>query len=69
MISLTSAVQALVYLLVVGLIASLCLWLVRRLRLPEPFARVADAVIAVAAVLICVAVLLSFVSGTPIFRP
>lgn len=69
MISLSAAVTLIVYLVVAGLIFALLFWLVGYVGLPEPFNKVARVVLAVLAVLVLIGLLLSLVTGTPIFRP
>ncbi len=69
MISLSGAVQMLVYLIVAGLIFGLLWWLIGYCGLPAPFDRVARVVLAVLAVLVLIGLLLTFVGGQPIFRP
>lgn len=69
MISLSAAVMVLVYLIVAGLVFWLLWWLVGYVGLPEPFNKVAHVVLAVAAVLVCIFILLSLVGGQPVFRP
>jgi uncharacterized membrane protein len=68
MISLEGAIVAIVYLIVAGIIFYLLHWLISYVGIPEPFSKVARIVLAVLAVLVVVGVLLSFVSGRPIFR-
>lgn len=69
MISLSGAVTVVVYLLVAGLVFGLLFWLVGYCGLPEPFNKVARVILAVLAVLVLIGLLLSLVSGQPIFRP
>lgn len=68
MIDLGSVVTIVVYLLVAGLVLWLLHWLITYVGLPEPFAKVARIVLAVVAVLIAIGVLLSLLSGQPLFR-
>ena len=68
MISLSSLVLVVVYLLIAGLISWLLWWLIGYCNVPEPFARVARVVVAVFAVLVVVGVLLHLV-GVEIVRP
>jgi len=68
MISLSAMVTVIVYLIVAGLIFWLLWWLVGYVGLPEPFRKVANVVLAVAAVLVIIGILLSLVSGQQIFR-
>ncbi len=69
MISLTALVGVVVYLIIAGLIFGMLWWLVNYINLPEPFKKVANVVIAIAAVLVVIGILLSLVGGTPVFRP
>jgi cytochrome b subunit of formate dehydrogenase len=68
MISLSAMVTVIIYLIVAGLVFWLLWWLVGYVGLPEPFRRVANVVLAIAAVLVVIGVLLSLVSGQQIFR-
>lgn len=68
MISLSSAINVVVMLIVAGLIFGLLWWLVDYCGIPEPFHKVAKVVLAVLAVLVVIGILLSLVSGTPVFR-
>jgi uncharacterized protein YhhL (DUF1145 family) len=65
--SIESIVRVIVYLIVAGLILYLLHWLVGYVNLPEPFAKVARIVLAVAGVLILIGVLLS-IAGHPVVR-
>lgn len=58
-------VQLVVYLLVVGAIVGLLLWLVNYTEVPEPFNKWARIVIVVISVLIIIYVLLGLVGETP----
>lgn len=69
MISLTAIVTTVVYLIVVGLVFWLLWWLIDYVGMPEPFRKIATVMLAVAAVLVCIFVLLSLVSGQPLLRP
>lgn len=69
MISTSAAVSAIISLVVAGLIFGLLYWLIGVCKIPEPFNNVARVILAVLAVLVCIGILLSFVSGTPVFRP
>lgn len=69
MISLSGAVQVLIYLIVAGLIFGLLWWLVGCCGLPEPFDKVCRVVLAVLAVLVLIGILLTFAGSQPIFRP
>ena len=69
MISLSAAVAIVVYLVIAGLIFFLLHWLIGYCGVPEPFGKVARIVLAIMAVLVIIGLLLSFVSGQPVFRP
>jgi len=60
-----SLVQFVIYIVVVGLIVGLLLWLIDNVPIPEPFHRVARIAIIVIGVLIVVLLLLSLISGGP----
>jgi hypothetical protein len=66
MFSIEGLVYAVVYLLVLGLICWLLIFLVDYVNPPEPFKKVAKAAIVIIAVLIIIFLLLGFVSGRPI---
>ncbi len=68
MISLSAAVTAVVYLIVVGLVFWLLWWLVDYVGPPEPFRKIANVILAILAVMVIIGILLSLVSGQPIFR-
>ena len=65
---ITSLVSIVIYLLVIGLIVWLLLFLVDYVPVPEPFNRVPKIVIMVAAVLIVILLLLSLVAEGPGLR-
>lgn len=69
MISLSAAVSILLYIIVAGLVFGLLWWLVDYVGLPAPFAKVAHVILAILAVLVIISMLLSLVSGQPVFRP
>lgn len=69
MISISSLVSVVIYLIAAGLIFGLLIWLIDYCKTPEPFNRVAKVIVAVLAVLVVISVLLGLVGGTPIFRP
>jgi len=66
MISLSGAVTLIMYLVVAGLIFWLLWWLVNYLAPPEPFAKIANVVLAVLAVCVIISILLSLVGGGPL---
>ena len=68
MISIGHVVWAVVVLIVVGLIFWLLWWLVSYVGLPAPFDKVARVLLAVAAVIVCILVLLSMI-GVVAFGP
>lgn len=69
MISLSAALTLILYLVVGGLVFWLLWWLVGYCGLPQPFDKVARVILAVLAVLVLCSLLLSLVSGQPVFRP
>ena len=66
-ISGDSAIQSVLYLIVIGVIFGLLWWLIAYCGLPAPFDKVVRVIIAVAAVIICINILLGLV-GHPLFR-
>jgi len=64
-LGIENLVQIIVYLLVVGGIFWLLLWLIGYFGLPEPFAKIAKGIIMIVGVLILINLLLGFV-GSPI---
>jgi hypothetical protein len=69
MLSLTGLVAIVVYLIIAGLVFWLLWWLLGYVNPPEPFKKVGTVILAIAAVLVIIGILLSLVSGTPVFRP
>lgn len=69
MFSLQKLVRTIVYLVVAGLIFYLLYWLVHFIGLPAPFAKVADVVLAIFAVLVIIGVLLDLAGIYPIKGP
>jgi hypothetical protein len=65
-LSLGSLVELVIYLLVVGGVLWLLLWLVAYIGVPEPFSKVAKIIIMIVGVLILINVLLGF-AGSPMF--
>lgn len=65
MITLSSLVSCILFIIIAGLIWWLLLWLVQYVGLPEPFAKVAKIVLAIAAVFVLIAVLMSL-AGHPL---
>ncbi len=66
-ISGDAVIHSLVYLIVLGVIFGLLWWLLAYIGLPAPFDKVARVILAVAAVIVCINVLLA-IAGHPIFR-
>jgi hypothetical protein len=56
--------NAIVWICCVALIIWLCYWLVGKLAIPEPFNKVAYAVIAIVSVVLCIRILFRF-AGNP----
>ena len=69
MISLSGAVAVIMYLVIGGLIFGLLWWLISYIDPPEPFKKVANVILMVLAVMVCIGILLSLVGGQPLFRP
>ncbi len=69
MISISSAVEIIIRLVVAGVIFGLLWWLVNYIDPPEPFKKVATVVLAVLAVLVAITILLSLVGYGPVFKP
>jgi len=68
MISLSAAVTVIIYLIVAGLIFGLLWWLVGYIQVPEPFNKFLRVALAILAVLVIIGILLSLVTGQPLFR-
>lgn len=62
-----AVVNAIIYIIVFGLIFWLLHWLLSYVAIPDPFAKVAKVVLAVAAVIILINCLL-MLAGRPLFR-
>lgn len=69
MISISAATSVVLYLVVGGLIFWLLFWLVDSIGLPEPFHKVARAILIVLVVFVLIGILLSVLGGQPLFRP
>jgi hypothetical protein len=74
MISISTAVTIVVYLLVGALVFGLLYWLVGAVAGvvgpgAEPFIKVARVILLILAVLVIIGILLSLVGGQPLFRP
>ena len=65
-LSLGGLMETVIYLIIVGGVLWLLLWLVGYVGLPEPFAKVAKIIIMVVGVIILINVLLGL-AGTPMF--
>jgi len=63
-ITSTNLLNALIWLVIGGVIFGLCHWLIGYVGVPEPFNKVAKVIIAVIAVVICINALLTIV-GRP----
>jgi hypothetical protein len=66
-ISGDAVIHSLIYLIVLGVIFGLLWWLISYVGLPAPFDRVARVILAVAAVIVCINVLLG-IAGHPFIR-
>lgn len=66
-ISSESIIQTLIYLVCIGLVFWLLWWLIQYIALPEPFAKVARVILALAAVVILINILLSM-AGHPLIK-
>jgi len=62
-----SVIHAMIYLIVLGVIFWLIWWLLSYIGLPAPFDKVARVILALAAVVVCINVLLS-IAGHPLIR-
>ena len=69
MISLSAMVSVIIYLIVAGLVFWLLWWLINYVGLPEPFHKIANVILAIAAVLVIIGILLSLTTGQPLFKP
>ena len=73
MISISAAVTLIVYLLIVGMVFGLLLFLInytaREFPTVAPFAGAARVILMILAVLVLIGILLSLVGSAPIFRP
>jgi len=67
MLSLSAVVAAIMYIIVAGLVFWLLWWLVGYIGLPEPFKKVANVILAVAAVFVLISILMGL-AGHPIVR-
>jgi hypothetical protein len=65
---LSALVYLVLYVVIVGLICGLLLWLVDTVGIPEPFHKVARVAIIVVGVLIVIVLLLQMIEGTPVPR-
>lgn len=69
MISLSFLATIVVGVIVAGLIFGLLWWLIDFCKLPEPFARIAKVILAIAAVLLLIGLLISLATGQALFKP
>ena len=60
-------ISAIIYIVILGIVFWLLWWLVNYINPPEPFKKVANVVLAVAAVLVLIGVLMG-IAGHPIIR-
>jgi hypothetical protein len=58
-----SVIHGLIYLIVIGVVFWLLWWLINYIALPEPFAKVARVILAIAAVIILINILLGLAGG------
>lgn len=68
MLSLGSLVSFVIHLVIAGLVLWLLWWLVQFINPPEPFRKVVQVVLAVAAVLVAIGLLLGL-AGRPVIVP
>lgn len=66
-ISGDALVHSILFLIILGVIFGLLWWLVNYIALPEPFGKVLRVILAIAAVVVCINVLLSL-AGHPLIR-
>jgi hypothetical protein len=69
MIPLGAIVQAVIWLIIAGIIVWLLWWALNRIDPPEPFKKVAEIVIVLGSVIVVIVILVSLATGTPVFRP
>ena len=69
MISLTWLASILIWLLVIGLIFGLIVWVVSVIGVPEPYAKIIRVILAVIFIIIVIILLLNLIEGITIFRP
>lgn len=67
-LSIESLVSVVIYLLILGAVIWLLLFIVGKVAPPEPFGRIITTIIYVVAALILIVMLLGFVSGSPIIN-
>lgn len=67
MFSLEAIVGAIFVLIIAGLIFFLLYWLVENVGIPEPFHKLARAILLIAAVFVCIAILMQL-AGHPLVR-
>jgi hypothetical protein len=75
MISLQAAAAVILYLIIGALIFGLLWWLIDKVgaviggEAGQPFIKIAKIILLILAVFVCIGILLSLVTGTPLFRP
>lgn len=69
MISITTVVHVVLYLIGCGLIFALLNYLIDYIKVPEPWNRGAKIALVVLGVLILIYLILSFMNGVPLFVP
>lgn len=65
---LSTLMNIVLYLIIIGAVCWLLWWLVGYIGLPEPFNKIARGVIAVVAVILLVNMLIGFAGGQPFIR-
>jgi uncharacterized membrane protein len=65
---LSGLVQVIIYLCVIGGVCWLLWWLIGYIGLPEPFNKIARAIVAIVAVLLLINMLLGFTTSGPFLR-
>jgi hypothetical protein len=62
-VSIGGLINLLIYVVIIGLLMWLALWIIGQLPLPEPFGRIATIIVYVIAVLVVILLLLQLVQG------
>jgi len=68
-ISISHAVWIVFGLIIISLIFGLLWWLIDYCEIREPFNKLARVLLAILAVFVCISILLSLLTNTPIFKP